>query len=89
MVKNVNPIKIGIMANVHVSVKIRKNIACAKKDHISNLATCTCENGRYVGTIINDPVNTCDEIIDLTKGTLTKAVLTKSTSTKSNTKKIL
>ena len=46
MVENLIQIKRGIMINVGVSVKIRKNNMCAKKNDIWNPATCSCENGR-------------------------------------------
>ena len=36
-----------------------------EKDYICNLATCSCENGKYLESIIDDSVITCDEIIDL------------------------
>ena len=29
---------------------------------------CTCENGEYLESIIDDSVDTCDEIIEPTKG---------------------
>ena len=52
-----------------------------KKDCILNPATCSCENGKYLGSIIDNSVITCDEIIGTTKTVPTKTVLTKSTST--------
>ena len=57
-----------------------------KKDYIWNLATCNCENGKYLASIIDDSVIKCDEIIDTTKTIPTKTVSaatvpTKSTST--------
>ena len=43
----------------------------------------TCENGKYVGSIIDYSVVTCDEIIEATKTvpTSTSSTSTKSTST--------
>ena len=38
-----------------------------KKDYIWNPATCSCENGKYVGNIIDDSVLTWDEITDTGK----------------------
>ena len=32
--------------------------------HIWNLATCICENWKYLTSIIDDSVITCNEIID-------------------------
>ena len=60
--KNITRIKNGITINVGVSVKIQKNIICAKKNHIWNPATCSCKNGKYVESIIDDSVVICDEI---------------------------
>ena len=33
-----------------------------EKDYIWNSATCSCENGKYLASIIDDSVITCDEI---------------------------
>ena len=77
MVENVAQIKYGITINISVSAKIRKKIICVKiKKHIWNPATCTCENDKYSGSIIDNSVITCDRIIEATK-----TVPTKSTST--------
>ena len=51
--------------------------------------TCTCENVKYVGIIIDDSVVTFDEIIDATKTFPTKSTSTKSTSTKLFQQKVL
>ena len=65
MEENVIQIKNEIMINVDVSVT---NIIYEGKDDIWNLATCSCENGKYLGSIINnDSMITCDEIIEETK----------------------
>ena len=51
---------------------------CAKKYiYIWNAATCSCKNGEYARSIIDDSVITCDEIIGTTKSTLTKIVAAK------------
>ena len=54
--------------------------------YICNPATCSCENGKCVGSIIDDSVVLYDEIIKETKtvptkSTSRKAVVTKYTST--------
>ena len=41
----------------------KKHHIC-EKDYIWNPATCSCENGKYLASIIYDFVITCDEIID-------------------------
>ena len=64
-----------------MSVKIWKNILC-EKDYIWNLVTCSCENDKYAGGIMDDSVITCDEIIETTITVPTTTVPTKSTSTK-------
>ena len=66
--------------------QILKNIACAKKIIFLIPATCSCKNGQYVGSIIEDSVVMYGETIQerktvATKSTSTKAVLTKFTLT--------
>ena len=53
----------GIMINVDVSVK--KRHVC-DKDYVSNPATCNCENGKYLASIIDDSAIMCDVIIEET-----------------------
>ena len=55
------------MINVNFSVKIKKNITVCKKYYIWNPPTCSCENGKYLGSIIDDSVIMCDEIIEETQ----------------------
>ena len=38
-----------------------------EKNCIWNPAACSCENGKYVGSIIGDSVVICDQIISTTK----------------------
>ena len=38
-----------------------------KKDYIWNPATCCCENGKYLASIFDDSIITCDEIIETTE----------------------
>ena len=54
--------------NNDASVKITKKHHMCRKDYIWNLATCSCENGKFVGSITAGSVTTFDEII---KGTNT------------------
>ena len=44
----------------------KKHHMC-EKDYIWNLATCSCKNGKYLASIIDNSVITCDEIIVETK----------------------
>ena len=55
-----------------------------EKDYIWNPATCSCKNGRYLASIIDDSVNRCDAIVETTKSTLVKIFPTKNTSTKNS-----
>ena len=55
-------IKSGIMINVDAS---KKHIC--EKDYILNPTTCSCENGKYLASIIDDSVITWHEIIEETK----------------------
>ena len=45
-------------------MRIRKNIIYLKKDYICNPATCSRENGKYLTSIIDNSVMTCDEVIE-------------------------
>ena len=45
--------------------------------------TCSCENGKYLASVIDNLVNMCDEIVEETKTVLTKITLTKTVSTNS------
>ena len=80
MVDNATQIKSGITINDGASVKIQKNIMCPKKNYIWNPGTCSCENVKYVISIIDDSVSWCDEIIKETKTVPTETVTAKSTS---------
>ena len=59
----------------------KEHNACGK-GYIWNPATCSCENGRYAGSIIDDSVITCDEIMETAKGILTKNCSNKKYSNK-------
>ena len=61
MVENVIQIKSGIMINVDASAK---SIIYVKKDYIWNPATCSCENGKYFTSIVDNSVIMCNDIID-------------------------
>ena len=52
-----------------------------KKGCFGNLATCSCKNGKYAGSIIDDSIVICSKIVEETKTILTKTVLTKCTVT--------
>ena len=72
----VTQIKSGITINVDVGEKIRKSIMRAKK---IIFATCNYERSKYLASIIDDSLITCDKIID---AVLSETVQTKSKSTK-------
>ena len=42
----------------------RKTRHACEKGYIWNLATCSCENGKYLASIMDDLAILCDEIID-------------------------
>lgn len=50
--------------------------------YISNPSTWTCENVKYLGSIINDSVITCNKIIEASKSVRTITTLIKTTPTK-------
>ena len=60
MEENVIQISGGIMINVNVSVK---NDMYVKKNYVSNPATCGCENGKYLASIMDDSAIIWDEVI--------------------------
>ena len=66
MVEIVIQIKSGITIYVGASVKIKKKHVC-EKDYFWNPATCSRENGKYLASITDDAVITCDEIVEETK----------------------
>ena len=41
-----------------------QNYHISEKDHIWNPAACSCKNGKYLASINDNSVITCDEIID-------------------------
>ena len=67
MVENVIRIKSGTTMNIGVSTKIQKIIMCAK-DIIFGI--CSCENDKYVGSIIDDLLITCEKMEERKKGNL-------------------
>ena len=56
MEQNVIQINSGIMIYVNVSAKSKKDVR--------NPATCNCENRKYLASIMDDSVITCEEIIE-------------------------
>ena len=38
-------------------------MSLCEKDYVFNPATCNCENGKYLASILDDSAITCDEII--------------------------
>ena len=61
MEENVIQINGEIMIDVDMSVKKAKYVK--KKKYFWNPATCSCENGKYLPSTIDDSAITCDEII--------------------------
>ena len=50
-------------ANDKCRYECKKRHAC-EKDYVWNSATCNCKNGKYLTSIMDDSVITCDEIIE-------------------------
>ena len=74
-------VKNGTTINVVVIGRINKNIMGAKNIYIWNPATCSCENGKYVESIIDDSVIMCDGIMEETETVPTKSTSKKIIST--------
>ena len=72
MVENVIQMKSRIMINVHASIKCH----ICEKCYYWN-ATCSSENGKYLASIIDNSVLTCDEIIDAEKQSQLQQILMK------------
>ena len=91
MVGNINQTKSGKTINVGASTKEHH---VWQKDYIGKLSSCSCKKGKYVGGIIDGPVITYDETINVARldvtwamraksyGKATKTVPTKTTLTK-------
>ena len=83
MVESVIQIKSGIMTQkwnndkCHLSTK--KHHLC-KKDYIWNPGACSCENGKYLASIIDDSAIVCDESIDAVAKSYNKETKTVTTS---------
>ena len=58
-----------------------KNIIYVEKDYVWNPRTCSCENGKYLASIMDDSAILCDEVIKSFK-------VIKSISTSFNEKNI-
>ena len=73
MVENFIQVKMGIKKSIDVAAKIQENIMC-KKNYICNWSTCIYENGKYLGSIIDDSVIMCDKIINAVQSGSRKTV---------------
>ena len=61
---------------------------CAKKKkYIWSSNTCTCENGKYLGSIIGNSAIPHDKILEVTKRIPTKTLPSKAISTYFNKKR--
>ena len=63
MEENVIQVNGGITINVDVSVKNIMYVKEIIKIILFYPLTCSCENGKYLASIMDDLVITCDEII--------------------------
>ena len=52
MAESINKIKSGIKINVGASVKTQKTLSL-QRDYIWNPATSSCENGKYLASVID------------------------------------
>ena len=56
-------IQINGLIAINVAVIVKKHHIC-EKDYMRNLATCSCENGKHLASVIADSMILCDEIKD-------------------------
>ena len=52
-----------MVKNNKCECECKKHNIC-EKDYIWNPATCSCENGKYLASIMDDPAIICDEVVD-------------------------
>ena len=52
-----------IQINGGITINVCEKHVC-EKHHVWNPATCNCENGKYLASIMDDSAITCDEIIE-------------------------
>ena len=81
VVQHLIEIKNGIIKHVIVIVKIFRS---AKKDYSWNPSTCICENSKYLKSMADTSVITCDEIISVMKIVSTKMTNTIGTNVTKN-----
>ena len=81
MIESVIQIKSGITINVDGTAK---NITHVKMI-VQNPATCSCKNSKYIASITDSSVTTCDEIIDSEQS---KTLAMKAKSYKEETKTV-
>ena len=59
--KNVIQINSGIMTIVILNIK---NVIVCAKDYIWNPSKCSCENGKYLVSVMDDSTIMLDEVIE-------------------------
>ena len=62
--KNVIIFGANMSSSVHIDNKGKDILISWKIDYVSNPATCNCENGKYLASIMDDSVNMCDEFTE-------------------------
>ena len=55
-------VNVNLMEENVLQIKCKKHIC--EEDYIWNPSTCSCENGKYLVSIIDDSAITCDEIMN-------------------------
>ena len=73
-----NAIQINGIITININVSL-KSIIYVKKDFNCNTATCSSENWKYLASMMDDTVITCDEIIDLEKTNFNQKTVTSET----------
>ena len=58
-----NVIQINDRITKNADALVKKSHIC-EKSYIWNPATCSCENRKYLASIMDDSVITCDEVIE-------------------------
>ena len=55
---------IQINGKITINVDVNNKHHICEKGYIQNPATCSCENGKNLGNIMDDSAITCDEITE-------------------------
>ena len=68
-----NVIQINGVITINVDVSVKKRHVC-EKDYVWNPATWNCENGKYLASVMDDSMISCNEIINVMETNFMKKI---------------